>query len=148
NPGSCSVYSTIKSTTAILRPAPPTISVPTTSSSGNYTVSWTSSSGATRYRLEEKGRTGRWTQIKHTEDLSEAIAGRASGTYGYRVRACSGLTTSTCGEYSDSDSIEVSVLPTVPVLLIHSATSTGDYIVSWNTISGATRYRLEEKVNS
>src|SRR5690606_19904676 len=129
----CGSYSQTKSiTVTVAVPGVPTLSVPATSSTGSYTVSWNSVSSATTYKLEERPSGGSWTQIHSASGLSKAISGKGNGTYEYRVRACN---SGGCGSYSAVDSVQVLMGLAAPNLLIHSATSTGDYIVSWNTIS-------------
>src|SRR3546814_10343142 len=76
---------------------------------------------------------------------SDLLSGKPDGTYSYRVRACSGTSTSTCGAYSAVDSIIVDAPPDAPLLIVPTGSSNGNYTVSWSTVSGATRYRLDEK---
>src|SRR5690606_20541703 len=56
------------------RRAPPavTLTLPTSSSTGSYTVSWTSSSGATHYELSEQVGSGSWSVIQDTSVRSRA----------------------------------------------------------------------------
>src|SRR3546814_6838013 len=79
---------------------------------------------------------------------SDLLSGKPDGTYSYRVRACSGTSTSTCGAYSAVDSIIVDAPPDAPLLIVPTGSSNGNYTVSWSTVSGATRYRLDEKVET
>lgn len=78
---------------------PTSITVPASSSTGNYTISWGAASGTvTAYQLFQATNTsfsGETTVYSGTA-LSIALSGRANGTYYYRVRAC--LDTS-CGGY-------------------------------------------------
>ena len=55
-------------------------------SDGSYNVSWSSSIGATGYKLEENQNSGGWSQIYVGTGLSVARTGRAAGTWCYRVR--------------------------------------------------------------
>src|SRR3546814_8704841 len=114
---SCSSFSPTKSI-EVAAPVPPTLDVPATSSTGNYTASWNSVSGATRYRLEEKVGSGSWAEIQSSGAISKALSGKTDGTYSYRVRACSDANTSTCGEYSVVDSIIVGIPPDAPTLIV------------------------------
>jgi hypothetical protein len=74
-------------------PQPPSsISYPTNSSTGQYTVSWSSSTGATSYQLERSSNGGStWSPVYSGESTSypENVG---NGSYRYRVNA-----TNTCG---------------------------------------------------
>jgi hypothetical protein len=70
---------------------PSSITVPTSSTTGSYTISWGAASGTvTAYQLFEATNssfTGE-TVIYTGSALSVAVTGRLSGTYHYRVHAC------------------------------------------------------------
>ncbi|MHC5037488.1 MAG: fibronectin type III domain-containing protein, partial [Planctomycetota bacterium] len=70
-------------------PAPASITVPPTSSTGNYTVSWTASAGAPLYELEESTDAGFVTAVSlhFGSNTTFQVTGRVNGTYYYRVRA-------------------------------------------------------------
>ena len=55
-----------------------------------YDVSWTTVSGATSYRLEERFNTGAWLEMYNGAGTSKSFPGRGQGLYHYRVRACNG----------------------------------------------------------
>ena len=68
-------------------PAPATITYPASSNTGQYTVSWSSSTGVTSYQLERSNNGGSsWTQVYSGGNLtySESVG---NGSYQYRVRA-------------------------------------------------------------
>ncbi|NHA16189.1 RHS repeat domain-containing protein [Thioalkalivibrio sp. XN279] len=124
----------------------PTLTAPASNSTGNYTVSWTAVSGATRYELEQRLNGGSWSLIHNAADTSKALSGQGNGTWGYRVRACN---SGGCGAYSAIKSTVVTLPPSgVPSLIAPSSNSTGSYTVSWGAVSGATSYQLEERLNS
>src|SRR3546814_754034 len=148
NTSTCGEYSVVDSIIVEIPPDAPTLIVPADSSTGNYTVSWNSVSGATRYRLQERAGSGSWAEIQNSSATTKALSGKPDGTYSYRVRACSGTSTSTCGAYSAVDSIIVDAPPDAPLLIVPTGSSNGNYTVSWSTVSGATRYRLDEKVET
>jgi hypothetical protein len=71
--------------------APSSITVPTGSSSGSYTISWGAATGTvTSYQLYEATNTSFSGQqlIQAGTGRSTTISGRGNGTYYYRVRAC------------------------------------------------------------
>jgi YD repeat-containing protein len=70
---------------------PASISVPSSSTSGSYTISWGAATGTvTAYQLYEATNTSfSGQQLVHAgTGRSAAFAGRGNGTYYYRVRAC------------------------------------------------------------
>src|SRR3546814_3354852 len=95
------------------------------SSTGNYTISWSTVSGATRYRLDEKVETGSWSQIREGSATDLEIYDQYNGSYSYRVRACGTTAISSCGDYSPTKTIEVSVPPpAAPTLTVPDRKST------------------------
>ncbi len=71
-------------------PNPPVLNpISNTDGDGNYTVSWSSSEGATTYTLEEDDNVGfsSPTTVYSGSSTSKNISGRDVGTYYYRVRA-------------------------------------------------------------
>jgi uncharacterized protein YegP (UPF0339 family) len=126
---------------------PASITYPSTSSTGQYTVSWPASSGATSYRLQRRSSRGHsWTTIYSGADLSCAQAVR-NGTYRYRVKAVNseGSSTWTTGSATCTVSMtSSSSVPQPPASITYPATSdTGQYTVSWPAAAGATSYRLQ-----
>jgi hypothetical protein len=77
---------------------------------GSYTVSWSSSMGATTYTLEEDDHAGfsSPTTVYSGGGLSKAINGRQVGTYYYRVRASNSYGSS---DWSNVESVQVTVPP-------------------------------------
>jgi YD repeat-containing protein len=148
NTAGCGGYATSGATVVALPPgAPNSISVPATSSSGSYTLSWTAplSGAVTGYELWEAANssfTGA-TIVYSGANTSAPVSGRSDGSYWYRVRACNGA--GNCGGYvSGSNSTVVELQPGLPgSLSIPSSNSTGSYVVSWGASSGpVTQYQL------
>jgi YD repeat-containing protein len=87
---------------------PASITVPASSSTGNYTISWGAASGTvTAYELFQATNSsfsGETTVYTGTA-LSVALSGRANGTYYYRVRAC--LDTSCSGYRTGANGVTV-----------------------------------------
>ncbi|MDF1514309.1 MAG: S8 family serine peptidase [Brevefilum sp.] len=72
---------------------PPTLNeISNTDGDGSYTVSWSSSSGATSYTLQEDENAAfsSPTTVYEGSSTSKAISGRDVGTYYYRVKATTG----------------------------------------------------------
>jgi uncharacterized delta-60 repeat protein len=81
---------------------------------GSYSVSWSSSAGATTYTLEEDDNVGfsSPTSVYSGSSTSKDISGRDVGSYYYRVRASN---TSASSDWSNVVSVEVTVpLPDCP----------------------------------
>ncbi|WP_144394246.1 RHS repeat-associated core domain-containing protein [Pleionea sediminis] len=115
---------------------------------GNYTISW-SSADYGNFELEERNVSSgsSYVQIYRGLNKSFSVSGKAPGTYDYRVRVC-GL--GGCSTYRNSDyfiEVQGALLPPT-VSLSTSKSTNGNYSVSWNAISGASQYQLQERVNS
>src|SRR3546814_17589118 len=102
-PRSCGGYSNIEIVTVTLRPAPPSLTLPESSDTGNYTANWNSVGGAELYRLEEKVGSGNWTEIETDSATSRAFNDKALGLYHYRLRACLNPQIESCNEFSDTE---------------------------------------------
>lgn len=137
-------------TTVVVQAAPPPVPTgltgPATDYNGSYTISWNASSGATNYRLQQKLGSGSWVQVHYGSPRSKAISGNAAGTYYYRVQACN---SSACSNWSSTRTVVVAGPPSVPGGLTGPTTDyNGAYTISWNSSSGASSYRLEQKLGS
>ena len=116
--------------------AAPALTVPSSDSNGSYRVSWTSVSGATSYKLQEKSGSGSFTNIYSGGSTSRTITGKAAGTYGYQVRACN----SSCSDWSPTRTVRVGGQLTAEP----NPSSDGSYTVSWASIPNAHSYQLYE----
>ncbi|WP_165967334.1 RHS repeat protein [Luteimonas aestuarii] len=126
-------------------PATPSLSAPSFNATGSYTVSWTASSGATGYQLEEAVSGGAWAPAYSGAALSLAVTGKPAGNHGYRVRAC---LNAGCSAWSTTASVSVQYPPGIaPVLSAPGTAAGGNYTVTWTSIGGATEYRLQVAVN-
>ncbi len=143
----CGAYSNVVTVTVntVILPPPPVLSAPSSSSNGTFTVTWTASANATRYRLEEQSNGGAWNEIQHAAGLLRTISDKPSGTYAYRVRACLDVNVTSCGTYSNVAQVVVARLPDPPSLIAPSSSTSGSYNVNWSMSSDATHYRLEHR---
>lgn len=121
----------------------PSLTVPASSNTGSYSVSWGSVSGATSYTLQEQVNGGGWSTVQASNANSWSASGRGNGTYGYQVQACNA---GGCGSWSAVGSISVLLAPPVPTGVriaeagnIHVTTWSG----VWNAVSGATSYNVK-----
>src|SRR5690606_35343941 len=132
----------------VAAPSTPTLTLDATSQTGNYSVSWTGSSGATHYELSEKVGRCSWTVVQDTSAITRTVTGKINGSYSYWVRACAGTGTRVCSAYSATKTIAVTLTPPVPALSLPSSSTTGSYTASWTSSTGATHYELSEQVSS
>ncbi len=144
----CSAYSNEATVTVAVPVTPPNLTAPGNSATGSYQVSWTASPGATIYRLEEQINGGPWTEFQSNTSLSRDVIGKPDGLYAYRVRACANLALSSCSAHSNVATVSVILLPPPPVLSAPASSDNGSYTVSWTASSGASLYRLEERLNA
>ena len=132
--------------------APVLNTIPSTTST-NYTVSWNSVSNATSYLLQQDTTAsfGNPQTVYQGNGLSKAFTNQSAGSYYYRV-----LASNTKGQspYSNIQNITVSVIPppivvpVAPVLNDISSTTSGNYSVSWNSVSNATAYLLQQDTSN
>lgn len=120
----------------------PTLSVPSSSSTGTYVATWSSVAGADRYRLEERLNGGEWSQVIVSASTNWTASSKGNGTYGYRVSACNA---GGCSSTSSEGQVVVLVAPTSPTLQAPSLSTDGNYTVSWNATPTAQTFRLEEQ---
>lgn len=146
NSGGCSGWSSVSTTTVLHPPgSAPTISVPASSTTGSYTVSWSGVSTATSYNLQEQVNGGSWTTVQSGASTSWSTSGRGDATYGYQVQACN---SSGCGPWSSVASTSVLLPPSsAPSLSVPGSNGSGSYTVSWSGVATATSYNLQEQVN-
>jgi YD repeat-containing protein len=119
------------------------LTVPASSTTGAYTVSWTAVPGASSYRLDEQVNGGAWTTVQTSANQSWSTSGRTPGTYAYRMAPCA----SSCGPAGVSGTVAVSLPPPAPAAISVPATSTGNIAIGWSTAIYATSYTLEQSYN-
>jgi YD repeat-containing protein len=151
NGAACGGYRTgANAVTVNLTPGvPASITVPASSSTGSYTVSWGTSTGTvTAYQLYEATNSSFTGQVQAYSGTgtSKAISGKANGSYYYRVRACNG---SICSGYrTGANATTVTLVPPAAPASISGPlmNTTGNYSISWSSSTGASRYELWESV--
>ncbi|MHC4781115.1 MAG: DUF4082 domain-containing protein, partial [Planctomycetota bacterium] len=130
--------------------APATITVPATSSTGIYTVSWAASVGASNYDLQEDTNSGftSATTVYSGANTSFQVTGKTNGTYYYRVRATNpaGNSAWTVGS---NPCVVTLVAPSIPgSITVPTSSVSGNYTVNWAASTGAWTYDLQEATNS
>lgn len=150
NANGCGPYSNTPTTLVELAapPEPPSVSVPATSSTGAYTVSWTRPPGTTHMNVEESFEGNTFLPVlSNTTTTSLALTGRSNGQYRYRVNACNSHGCSVPMMAPNGITVERIAL-TAPTLSAPATNASGSYLVSWSPVSGATAYELWEHRNS
>jgi YD repeat-containing protein len=123
----------------------PSLTIPSSSSTGTYSVTWTAVAGALNYNLQEQFNGGGWVSVQNTGATGWNVSSHGNGSYGYRVAACN---VAGCGSWSSAATIVVAVVPTsAPTLTVPASNSTGAYSVSWSSVSYATSYTVQEQPN-
>ncbi|MDR6840427.1 hypothetical protein [Pseudoxanthomonas sacheonensis] len=145
NSAGCGPVSAVVSVVVLYPPTTPALSVPSSSNTGNYTVSWTAPGTTTSYQIEQSANGGAWAAFYTGAATSAAATGRATGSYAYRGRACNA---SGCSGNSATVTIAVALAPAAaPTLTAPASTTTGSFTVSWTTVTDAATYSLEERLN-
>jgi YD repeat-containing protein len=152
NGSACTNYRTGGGVVVTLPPgAPPSISVPPTNNTGNYSIGWTAASGTmTAYELYESVNSNFSGESKVYDGtaLSKSYTSKPSGTYYYRVRACNG---GSCSGYAPGGSQAVITVPpsAVPYITVPQSTASSSFTIQWDGASGTvTAYELYESSNA
>lgn len=119
NAASCGTFTTEHSVVVGLLPqSPASVSVPGTSSSGDYSVTWPAASGATRYEIAEEYNSAGWGQFTSVStSLTKAYSSKPAGRYRYQVRGCND---SGCSNPTTSGYLIVDRTPGKQVRFIHT----------------------------
>jgi hypothetical protein len=146
NANGCGGYVTSGAVSVTIPPATaPGISVPATSNTGSYTVTWNGVTGATTYLLQEQANGGSWTAVQNANVGSWATIGRGNGTYSYVVQACN---SGGCGPQSSVATIVVALVPDVPTGFTMPISGNAKNIIEllvWPAVPGATSYQAENR---
>lgn len=126
---------------AIPPAAPRSISYPSTTATGIYTVTWAGSAGASSYVLRRSADNGAtWTQVYagSTTRYSESL--NVAGSYKYSVAAVGAAASA----WKTGTGKCTLVAPAVPSAISYPGSNlTGNYAVSWAAPTGAVSYTLQ-----
>ncbi|MEW9625817.1 hypothetical protein [Rhodanobacter geophilus] len=144
NASGCGPWSGTGTTNVLLPPgSAPSLSVPASSYTGAYTVSWGSVATASSYTLQEQVNGGAWSTKQSSSATSWSTSGRGDGSYGYRVQACN---TSGCGPWSGTGTTTVLLPPAAPAYVSAPDSvpyPSGVWAVNWASVSSATTYNAK-----
>ena len=137
--------SLVAKVTTVVAPVAPSLTAPSYSNNGSYSVSWNAVAYATSYELQEQVNGGAWAGVYTGAALSWATSGRGGATYGYRIRACQNAS---CSGWSATVNTVVQLPPsTTTGISLAGQSPNGAYTVAWGSIAGAATYNLEESTN-
>ncbi len=129
---------------------PATITYPSASCSGNYTVSWDAVDGASNYALQRSMDPSfvNSLSVYSGPATSYTELGLGYGTFYYRVQATNGCGT---GNWKTGGAVKIgsSPPPSPPATITYPATSVGSsFTVTWAPVSGAADYTLQRAANA
>lgn len=146
NDGGCSTWSTSAATTVLLPPgSPPSVSAPSSNSSGSYAISWSAIPDATSFVLQEEVNGGSWATVQSSAATSWSASGKVNGTYGYQVQSCNSGGCSTWSATATTTVLHPPANP--PTLTVPGNSTTGGFTVSWISVATAITYTLQERLN-
>jgi hypothetical protein len=165
NGTACSAYTTGANGATVTSIPPPgvpsSITVPATSSTGSYSISWGAATGTvTRYELyDATNSTFTGAVLAYSGvNLSAALTGKANGTYYYQVRACNGTACSAYQTGTNGVAVNVPpppVLPPPPLPGVPSSITAPTfgvigvpYTISWGAASGTVDYYVLHESDS
>ena len=124
----------------------PTMTAPSSSNNGNFTVSWTSPAYSVSFQLQERLGSGSWSTIQDATATSRLIKSKPNGSWQYRARACN---SSGCGSWSATRTVQVTLaIPTTaPTLSVPSPVNAwANVYIDWTAVTHASEYRLERSL--
>lgn len=137
-------WSNVVNITVAIPPRTPNLLINSyTSTDGVVQIMWNTILEADHYIVEESIYDDfcNCSQVQTTQKKF-VFTGRDNGTYYYRVRAVS---EDRMSDWSESVAVEVLIPPGIPQLNITFLDDYGNYNISWEPLSGATKYFVEER---
>jgi hypothetical protein len=115
-----------------------------------YQVSWSATTGATGYTLEQDALPSFSSATVRYEgtELQYNVTGQDEGNWYYRVRAYNSAGHSPWSNIESTNVITLPLAPNAPELFsIDNADADDEYLVDWSDVLSATSYILEESPN-
>jgi YD repeat-containing protein len=109
NGSTCSGYRTGANATVVtlaVPAAPASITGPSMNTTGNYSISWASSTGATRYELWESVFGSSFSKVHDGTATSKSFSNKPNGEYVYKAKACNAVG---CSGFSPTKFVQVCV---------------------------------------
>jgi len=114
NGAGCGPFSGTTNVGVIQPPAATSLSVPASSTTGSYSVTWNPVAMAVTYNLEQSVNGGGWGLIQSDGSTGRSFGGVTLGSYAYRVQACNAAG---CSGYSNTGTISVNPPPPTPTII-------------------------------
>ncbi len=124
---------------------PPKPNAPATDTDGNYNVTVTNALGSYGYTVWNTGQTS--TVNGTTSTL--VVSNKPTGTYSYSAKICY-IQDNVCSGWSPTATVQVIIsVPANPptTFTVPSTDNDGAFSLSWSTVTGATAYELQERIN-
>jgi hypothetical protein len=146
NASGCGPWSGTGTINVLLPPgSAPSLSVPASSTTGSYTVSWGAVATASSYTLQENANNGGWSTKQSSSATSWSTSGRGNGSYAYQVQACNA---SGCGPWSSAGTVVVVLVPATPTLTVTQSPGASGHVIAsltWTAEPTATTYVVQEE---
>ena len=121
---------------------------------GDFDVTWSNPNTET-YKLQEMPSGGNWSNITTTTGTSYLFNGHTPGDFSYRLKhvqvQCSGWPEPECYDittYSETETVTITTgLPVPGPITGPDGSGTGTFSLSWGSVTGATHYPLERRVD-
>lgn len=154
--GTCSKYSSVLQLgEPISLSAPISIKVTNTinttgvfkAANGALLIRWSKVIGAVKYELQKQFNGGGWSTIYNKNSSGFDYTPTTSGSYKFRVRACS---SAICSNWKASSSAKVLLPPPAPssINVPSSTVTNGSIAISWSAALTAASYTLQESKNN
>ena len=134
----------LTSTTLHCAPDAPVVKISNSSASGKPQLTWRAVYGATSYRIyRSTSRGSGYSLLGTTTATSYTNTGAKAGTtYYYRVKAVNDAGLSPYSNVVSGKVKSVTPKPSAPVVKIGNSAASGKPMLTWNTVSGATSYKV------
>ena len=143
--GDSAFSSEASATTLVAVPATPTGLTATATGSQSIVISWSASSGASNYKLDRWDPwAGTWDQIYYASATQYTDSGsqlQPGTTYYYEV--CASNSSGDSAFSSEASAMTLVAVPATPTGLTATATGSQSIVISWNSSSGASNYKLD-----
>ena len=125
-------------------PAAPVVKLGNSATSGKPVLTWNAVPGATSYKVyRAASKSGTYSLLGTVTATSYTNTGAKAGmTYYYKVKAVNSVGESAYSNIVSGQVKSVTPKPSAPVVRIGNSATSGKPMLTWNTVEGATSYRI------